>query len=71
MNELHEIRYNKILTEIKSLNYLLDKCGERIILNKVNNFFTNEELFFFLSSKVTELKKKIINLSKLLNVQIL
>ena len=68
MNELHEIRFNKILVEIKTLNYLLKKCGERIILNRVNNFFTNEELFFFLNNKVTELKEKIINLSILLNV---
>ena len=62
MNEIHEIRYNKILAEIKSLTYLLDKCGEKIILNKVNNFFTNEELFLFLNNKVTELKEKIVNL---------
>ena len=68
MNEMHEIRYNKILSEIKTLNYLLDKCGERIILNKVNNFFTNEELFLFLNNRVTELKDKILNLCKLLGV---
>lgn len=48
MNEMNEIRYNKILSEIKTLTYLLDKCGERIILNKVNRFFRYEELLFFL-----------------------
>ena len=68
MNEMSEIRYNKILSEIKTLNYLLDKCGERIILNKVNNFFTNEELFLFLNNRVKELKDKILNLYKLLGV---
>ena len=52
MNEMHEIRYNKILAEIKTLTYLIDKCGERKILNKVNNFFTNEELFFFLNNRL-------------------
>ena len=46
MNEMSEIRYNEMLSEIKTLIYLLDKCGEKIILNKVNNFFTSEELFF-------------------------
>ena len=59
---MHEIRYNKILSEIKTLNYLLDKCGERIILNKVNNFFTNEELFLFLNNRVKEIKDRILNL---------
>ena len=68
MNEMNEIRYNKILSEIKTLNYLLDKCGERIILNKVNNFFTNEELFLFLNNKITKLKDKILNLCKLLGI---
>ena len=68
MNELHEIRYNKILAEIKTLNYLLDKCGERIILNKDNNFFSNEDLFIFLRNKIAETKEKIIYLSNLLNV---
>ena len=68
MNELHEIRYNKILAEIKTLNYLLDKCGERIILNKVNNFFTHEDLYLFLLKKVMELKEKTVYLSNLLNV---
>ena len=56
MNEMNEIRYNKILSEIKTLTYLLDKCGERIILNNVNNFFTNEELFLFLNNRVIEYK---------------
>ena len=68
MNEMSEIRYNKILSEIKTLTYLLDKCGERIILNKVKNFFTNEELFFFLNNRITELMDKILNLRELLGV---
>ena len=68
MKELYEIRFNKILAEIKTLNYLLDKCGERIILNKVNNFFMHEDLFIFLRNKIAETKEKIVYLSNLLNV---
>ena len=68
MNEISEIRYNKILSGIKTLTYILEKCGEKIILSKVNNFFTNEELFFFLNNRLIELKEKIVNLGKLFEV---
>ena len=68
MNEMSEIRYNKILAEIKTLTFILEKCSEKIILNKANKFFTNEELFFFLSKRINEFKEKVVNLGKLLEV---
>ena len=68
MNEMHQIGYNKILAEIKTITYILDKCSERIILNKADKFFTNEELFFFLNNRLRELKEKVANLGKLLEV---
>ena len=68
MNEINEIRYNKILSQIKILTYILDKCGERMILKKFKRFSTNEELLFILNNRLIKLKEKIVSLKKLLEV---
>ena len=66
--EIYEIRYNKIRSEIDFAIYILKHCKNKILINKVNGFATNEYLFFFLIDKMSEIKEKVANLGKLLEV---
>ena len=64
-----EIQYNEALSEIKTLSFLLDKCGERVVLNRVSRFLTNGELFLILNNRLIALKERILALCRLLEVR--
>ena len=60
MNELHEIRYNKLISDLESVIYILSKVKEKIIIGKSNHFIEIQELFYFLINKINELKSNTI-----------
>ena len=56
MNELHEIRFNKLISDLESVIYILNKVKEKILTRKSDQFIREEELFHFLIKKINELK---------------
>ena len=66
MNELHEIRFNKLISDLENVIYILSKVKEKIIIGKSNQFIKEQELFYFIMKKINELKNNTIYIGNMI-----